>query len=71
MADRTTIEARIADLEASIATGALRVRTGERDVTFRSVEEMRATVTDLRAQLAALDGARRTRVVRPVMRRGI
>jgi hypothetical protein len=70
MADRATLVGRVAELEAALATGALRVRSGERDVTFRSQTEMRAEVAALQAQIAVLDGGRRTKMLRPIMRRG-
>jgi hypothetical protein len=71
MAERATIVSRIAEIEEAIALGALRVKTGERDVTFRSLEEMRSVLSDLQGELAGIDGARRTRVLRFATRRGI
>lgn len=71
MADRATLEAQAEELRTVIATGAARVKSDERDVSFRSVDEMRAALREIEGRIAALDGARRTRVIRPVMRRGI
>lgn len=51
-------------LKAAIATGALRVRYADRDVTYRSLDEMRQTLALIQGEVDADAGVKRTRVVR-------
>lgn len=53
--------AQITALEAAIATGALQVRYGDRSVTYRSLDEMRSVLAELKGQV---QGVVRTRQVR-------
>lgn len=53
------------ELLAARFSGALSVKAGEQQVTYRSEAEMRAALADLEAQIARLEGrpsARRARV---------
>ena len=40
-----------ADLISALAMGALRVKAGDRDITYRSVEEMKAALSFIDQQL--------------------
>lgn len=53
MADLTVEEKRelLADLKRSYLLGAFRVRAGDRDITYRSREEMKRIIDDLEAEL--------------------
>lgn len=53
MADLTTEEKQelLLDLKRSLAMGALRVRAGDRDITYRSREDMKRIIADLEAEL--------------------
>ena len=66
MATASQLDARIASLEEAIGTGALRVKSGERDVTFRSLAEMQQSLAMLKSDRAKLDNVRRTRTLRPI-----
>ena len=50
------IRARIAALQASRDAGVLRVRHGNTDVQYQSVEDMNKVLAALQAQLDALEG---------------
>lgn len=58
------IQADIDKLSAAIGTGALRVRFADRDVTYRSLAEMIGAKAMLEQELAAAQGATRTRQLR-------
>ena len=45
------------DLEAAINSGALRVRTNDREITYRSLEHMNATLAKMKRELG---GTQRT-----------
>lgn len=51
-------------LKKAIAQGAQRVRFGDRDVEYRSLEEMRQTLALIDAELNAAAGVRRVRQIR-------
>lgn len=51
-------------LKKAIAQGAQRVRFGDRDVEYRSLEEMRQTLALIEAELATAAGTARVRQVR-------
>lgn len=51
-------------LKAAIALGALRVSYADRDVTYRSLEEMRQTLGMLEAEVNAAAGGRRVKQIR-------
>lgn len=53
MADLTIEEKQdlLADLKRSFLLGALRVKAGDRDITYRSREEMKRIIDDLEAEL--------------------
>jgi len=53
--------AQITALEKAIATGALQVRYGDRSVTYRSLDEMRSLLAEMKGQV---QGVVRTRQVR-------
>jgi hypothetical protein len=47
-------------LEGAYKTGALRVKTADKDVTFRSLAELRAVLQQLRASVAGRSPRRMT-----------
>ena len=51
-------------LKKAIAQGAQRVRFGDRDVEYRSLDEMRQTLSLIEAELNAAAGVKRVRQVR-------
>ena len=51
-------------LKAAIAQGALRVRFGEREVTYRSLAEMKEILGMMESEVAGSDGRARTRQIR-------
>ena len=51
-------------LRAAIAQGALRVRFADRDVTYRSLDEMRSILAMMQAAVNAAAGRPRRRAVR-------
>jgi collagenase-like PrtC family protease len=51
-------------LKAAIALGALRVSYGERDVTYRSLAEMRETLGMIEAEVNAAAGMRPAKQIR-------
>ena len=51
-------------LKSAIATGALRVRYIDRDVTYRSLDEMRETLRMINAEVNAVPGRTATRQIR-------
>ncbi|MDR6954133.1 hypothetical protein J2X65_003501 [Ancylobacter sp. 3268] len=57
------------DLTEAYYLGATRVRFRERDVTYRSIEEMKAIITDLEAAIAGKP--KRPQVVLTTFRRGV
>ena len=57
----------LASLEAALASGALRVKDGERDVTYRSVAELREAIATVKAQIGAQP---RVTHYQPVFERG-
>jgi len=58
------------ELGKAIATGYLRVRYADRDVQYRSLEEMRRTAALLDEEIAAREGTRRVRRVRVTSQKG-
>jgi hypothetical protein len=54
-------QAQITALEQAIATGATRVRYADRDVTYRSLAEMRDLLAEMKEQV---NGTTRTRQIR-------
>lgn len=52
-------------LEQAIASGTLRVKYADREVTYHSLKEMRALLREMRAEVGAANGMpRRRRIVR-------
>ncbi len=51
-------------LKAAIAQGATKVKFADREVTYRSLDEMRETLRILQAEVDAAAGLTRTRVRR-------
>ena len=66
-----TIDAEIDRLRAAIGSGALRVRFADRDVTYRSMDEMRQALAFLEQEKADLGGARRVRAVQFIGSKGL
>lgn len=62
MASLATLQARLEQLEASIASGVLTVRHGETSTTFRSMSEMLKAKELLEGQIADAEGTKRTRI---------
>jgi hypothetical protein len=60
-------EEHLAALENALASGALRVRSGDQDITYRSVAELREAIATVKA---ALNGSRRA-FYQPTFERGI
>lgn len=58
-------------LKKAIGTGALRVRFVDREVTYRSLEEMRKTLAMMQADLAEAEGRPRTRQTRFITSKGL
>jgi hypothetical protein len=59
------------NLKAAIAQGALRVRFGDRDVTYRSLDEMRQTLTLMQTEVNGVSGRVPTRQIRFVTSKGL
>ena len=64
MASLASLQASLAAIEAAYASGHLNVKYGERSITDHSPSEQRAVITDLKAQIAALQGTTRKRSTR-------
>lgn len=64
------IRAMRAELGKAIATGATLVRFADRQVQYRSLDEMRRTVSLLEEELASRTGGRRLRRLRVGSRKG-
>lgn len=62
MASLSDLQTRLEALRATRAGGALKVREGEREVTFRSDTELAGAIADLERQIAALTTGRVTTV---------
>lgn len=58
MASLSDLHARLEALRATRAGGALKIREGEREVTYRSDAELAAAIADLERQIAALTTGR-------------
>ncbi len=56
MATRAQLQAQLDAIQAAKNTGALRVRHGDEDTIFRSLDEMDRIIRDLQNQIAAIDG---------------
>lgn len=54
-------QAQIDDLKKAIAEGVLKVRFADREVTYRSLDEMRQTLTMMLNEVSAAAGKRRSR----------
>lgn len=57
-------------LAAALASGHLRVRFSDREVTYRSLAEMRATLGQLARAIATREGVRPTRQIRADVSKG-
>jgi hypothetical protein len=51
-------EAHLAALEAALASGALRVKSGDQDITYRSIAELREAIAAVKATLGVAGGRR-------------
>ena len=60
----------LAALKAALASGALRVRSGEQDLTYRSVAELREAIATVEAELAAGGPNQRRAFYQPTFERG-
>lgn len=58
----------LAALEAALASGALRVRSGDQDITYRSVTELREAIATVRAAISG--SASRRAFFQPTFERG-
>ncbi|MDI4664048.1 hypothetical protein K9U40_06855 [Xanthobacter autotrophicus] len=58
MASLSDLQTRLEALRATRAGGALKIREGEREVTFRSDSELAGAIADLERQIAALTTGR-------------
>lgn len=63
-------ESDIAKLKSDLAQGALRVRYADRDVQYRSLEEMKDLLGQMQADVDKAAGVKRTRQVRFTTRKG-
>lgn len=59
MATLDDLTAQLAALEKARASGALRVRHGDTDVTYRSIDDIRKAIADIEGAIAALNGTQR------------
>ena len=55
-------DAQIAAMEAALFSGELRTRFGDREVTWRSVEELKAALAEAKASQAVSSGTRKRMV---------
>lgn len=62
MADMTELEAQRAALKKAMRSGVLSVEHGDKSVRYRSMNELRAALADLDAEIDAATGTRRNRV---------
>lgn len=75
MATLVTWQARLDALEAALASGSLKVRYESgagtvREVTYRSVEELRAAISYVESKIRGLEGAVTLRQIRVNTRKG-
>lgn len=66
MATVEELQAQRAGLVATARSGALIVRTGERQVTYRSMEDLNAAIAAIDGEIAAAQGVRPVRQLRVV-----
>lgn len=64
MADLVTLQAQLAAVRASYASGHLNVKYQDRSITYHAPGELRNVIADLEAQIAALSGSPRKRSIR-------
>lgn len=57
-------------LERALYTGALSVRHGDKQVNYRSVEDLKTAIDALENQILKLEGRRRSRIIYIDSRRG-
>ena len=57
MADLASLRVQLEALKASRRSGVTRTRFGEREVSYRTDNEMRDAIAALEAEIAALDGS--------------
>ena len=62
MADTTELEAQRSALKKAMRSGVLSVEHGDKSVRYRSMNELRAALADLDAEIAIETGSRRNRV---------
>jgi hypothetical protein len=70
MATLTELQARRDALEAALASGVLKLREGDKEVSYRNLDEMSRVLASVVAQIAALEGTVKTRRVYPQTRKG-
>lgn len=70
MASVEVLRARREKLTEAITTGQLKVRFADREVTYRSMAEMREALGVLEGEIARAEGRRRTRLIRVNNRKG-
>jgi hypothetical protein len=71
MATLEELQAEKSALESARNSGALRVRHGEKDITYRSVAEINSALSSLNNAIGRLSGKKRTRQVRIYTDRGL
>lgn len=64
-------QADIDTLEKAIATGALKVKRGEEEVTYRSLEEMRQALSAMKARVRGSERGPILRQMTPHTNRGL
>ena len=70
MATLTQLQTRRDALDTALASGVLSLREGDKQVTYRSLEEMAGVLADLETQIATLQGTVRTRRIYPQTKKG-
>ena len=68
---KAQLQQQIDELDEAIASGALRIRYRDRDVTFRSEEKMKALLNEKRRELAGLSPTRRARTFTVYSKKGV
>jgi len=64
-------QADIDALRSAMAKGALRVRFGDREVQYRSLDEMRELLREMEIEVGAASGVKRIRRVRLTTSKGL
>ena len=70
MPSTADLQARLEALKAARDSGVLRVRYGETDTTYRSLDEIDRIIAAIETDLARASGAQRVRTIRLYTRSG-